>query len=87
MSEYINNQTKRKEQLKAVLVRLHEGQTVEQVKTEFATLLKDVGPTEIAALEQTLIAEGLPEQEIKRLCDVHVAVFRDSLETQVKPDT
>jgi DUF438 domain-containing protein len=87
VSEYINNQTKRKEQLKAVLVRLHEGQSVEQVKAEFATLLKDVGPTEIAALEQTLIAEGLPEQEIKRLCDVHVAVFRDSLETQVKPDT
>jgi DUF438 domain-containing protein len=87
MSEYINNQTKRQEVLKGVIRQLHEGKTVEEVKGEFSALLQDVGASEIAALEQALIDEGLPEMEVKRLCDVHVAVFRESLEVQAKPDT
>jgi DUF438 domain-containing protein len=87
MSEYINNQIKRKEMLKRVIRQLHEGRTVEEVKGGFAALLRDVGATEIAEIEQALIEEGLPETEVKRLCDVHVAVFRESLEAQARPDT
>jgi DUF438 domain-containing protein len=87
MSEYIDNQTRRKEALKSVIRRLHEGETVEAVKAEFAAVLQDVGASDIAQVEQALIDEGLPETEVKRLCDVHVAVFRDSLEEQAKPDT
>ena len=87
MSEYINNQTERREILKRLIRELHEGKTVEDVKEEFAALLRDVGATEIAEIEQALIAEGLPETEVKRLCDVHVAVFRESLDTQAKPET
>lgn len=87
MSEYINNQTQRQETLKRVIRQLHEGKSVEEVKGEFAALLRDVGASEIAALEQALIDEGLPETEVKRLCDVHVAVFRESLEAQRKADT
>jgi hypothetical protein len=49
-------------------------------------LLQDVGASEVAEIEQALIAEGFPEMEIKRLCDVHVAVFRESLEAQAKPE-
>lgn len=86
MSEYINNRTKRQEILKRLIRQLHEGKTVEDVKQEFAVLLRDVGAAEIAAIEQALIAEGLPETEVKRLCDVHVAVFRESLDTQAKPE-
>jgi DUF438 domain-containing protein len=87
MSEYINNQAKRRETLKRLIHELHEGKTVDDVKAEFATLLKDVGAAEIAEIEQALIAEGLPEMEIKRLCDVHVAIFRESLDVQPKPET
>jgi len=36
-------------------------------------------------LEQGLIDEGLPESEVKRLCDVHVEVFRHSLDKREKP--
>ena len=86
MSEYINNQTKRKETLKMLIRELHAGKTVEDVKDEFAALLRDVGATEVAEMEQALIAEGLPEMEIKRLCDVHVAVFRESLDAQPSPE-
>ncbi len=85
MSEHINNSTRREETLKAVIRRLHQGETVEAVKADFAQLLRDVGPSEIAELEEALITEGLPEAEVKRLCDVHVAVFRESLDTQAPP--
>jgi len=87
VSEHIDNQTKRKEALKWLLRQLHEGKTIEEVKGEFAALLQDVSAMDIAAIEQELIAEGMPETEIKRLCDVHVALFRESLEAQEKPDT
>ena len=86
MSEYINNTEKRKELLKKVIRQLHEGKTVDEVKAEFAALLEEVGPVEIAQIEQALIEEGFPEMEIKRLCDVHVAVFRESLDQQVPPE-
>jgi len=77
----------KKEALKRVIHQLHEGKSVDAVKEEFAALLEDVGPTEIADLEQQLMDEGLPATEIQRLCDVHVAAFRDSLDTQEDPES
>ena len=50
------------------------------VKPRFAALIGDIEPAEIAAIEEALMAEGLPEDEVKRLCDVHVQVFADALE-------
>ncbi len=87
MSEAINNASQRQELLKRMIQELHAGKTVEEVKAAFASLLQDVGAGEVAAMEQALIAEGMPEEEIKRLCDVHVAVFRESLDTQARPET
>lgn len=66
---------------------LHRGKSVDEVKERFRTLIKDIGATEISQLEQRLINEGLPEEEIKRLCDVHVSVFRDALDLQLSPET
>ena len=31
-------------------------------------------------MEQKLIEGGVPDSEVKRLCDVHVQVFADALE-------
>ena len=83
----ITNRNQQEEALKHVIQQLHEGKTVEEVQEEFATLIEDVGAMDIAELEQALIEEGMPESEIQRLCDVHVAVFRDSLEREARPDT
>lgn len=79
MSEYIDNYTRRREALKGIMRQLSAGQSVEHIKAEFRELLAEVDATEIAMLEQALIEEGVPELEIKRLCDVHVAVFEDAL--------
>lgn len=87
MSEYINNVTRRKEIIKNVLQQLHEGTPVDEVKKEFAELVQQASSTEIAEVEQMLIDEGLPATEIQKLCDVHVAVFRESLDSQTSPET
>ncbi len=70
----------RKEVLKKLIKRLHEGADFEEIKQEFQELMKDVTPTEIAQMEEELVNEGMPREEVQRLCDVHIAVFRESLE-------
>jgi DUF438 domain-containing protein len=79
------SQQERQQALKKMIRKLHEGASVDEVKKEFAALLSQGDSVEIVELEQALIAEGLPETEIKRLCDVHVAVFRESLDSTTAP--
>ena len=67
-------------ELHAIVKDLHAGKTVEEVKPRFEELIQDVEATEIAAMEQKLIEGGVPDSEVKRLCDVHVQVFADALE-------
>lgn len=87
MSEYINNVSRRKEILKNVLRQLHQGRSVDEVKAEFGALAREAGSAEIAEIEQMLMEEGVEAEEIQRLCDVHVAVFREGLDQQTSPDT
>lgn len=69
------------ETLKKIIRSLHEGKDSAAARAEFARLLGQVQPNEIAAMEQELIREGMPVGEIHKLCDLHVNVFRESLET------
>ncbi len=82
MSEFINNQTLRKEKLKEALRQIHAGKPYEEVKAAFAEMLREASAGEIAEIEQALIADGLPVNDIQYLCDVHVAMFRESLDRQ-----
>jgi len=68
--------------LKELIKRLHAGANLEEVKKEFRGPLGMVTPTEIAQIEEELIAEGMPKGEIQQLCDLHLAVFQESLERQ-----
>ena len=70
----------RLEALHQIVKDLHAGKSVEEVKPAFEELIADVEATEIAAMEQKLIEGGVPDSEVKRLCDVHVQVFADALE-------
>ncbi len=75
----------RHEVLKGIIRDLHKGVDITILKKRFHDLIKDIDPSEIAKMEQKLIEEGMPESEIKRLCDVHVAVFKESLEKKAAP--
>jgi PAS domain S-box-containing protein len=72
----------RKKALKEVLKQLHAGIPPGEVKERFRQLLEEVSPLEIAKIEQELIGEGISREEIQRLCDVHLAVFKEQLEKQ-----
>lgn len=85
MSELINNREMRKETLKNIIKQLHEGKTVDQVKGQFDKAFDGVAASEISEAEAALVAEGVPVEEIQSLCDVHAAVFKDSLEEQNEP--
>lgn len=79
-SEPLSDPEARQEVLKGIIRDLHKGEDVEVLKGRFRELIQDVSPSEIANMEQRLIEEGMPESEVKRLCDAHVAVLRESLE-------
>jgi DUF438 domain-containing protein len=68
--------------LKEVIKQLHAGVPPEQVKGEFKKLLETTSSEEIAKIEQELVKEGMPREELQRLCDVHLAVFSDQLGKQ-----
>jgi DUF438 domain-containing protein len=87
MSEYINNTEKRKNLIKELLKKIHAGTSVESLKSEFSTLLDDTNAAEITQVEQMLIEEGMPAEEIQHLCDVHVLLFKDTLDDTQSPET
>jgi len=71
--------------LKQIIKDLHKGADRKALTERFQELIRDVAPTEIAQMEQQLMAEGMPQDEIKKLCDVHVEVFRAALDKKVMP--
>ena len=77
----------RLEALKQIIKDLHAGHPMDELTQRFGELIEDVEASEIAAMEQRLIAEGMPESEVKRLCDVHVQVFSGALEGHEKVKT
>jgi uncharacterized protein len=67
------------EDLKRLIKDLHAGLSLEAARDRFGKMIKGVDAAEIAAMEQSLIDEGFPVEEIQRLCDVHAAVFEKAL--------
>lgn len=80
MSQVINNREYRQKVLKELIKQLHDGADPEIVKRKFQEVFEGVAAKEISDLEQSLIAEGLPVEEVQRLCDVHASVFKGSIE-------
>jgi DUF438 domain-containing protein len=87
MSELINNNAQRQQKLKELIHKLHDGATVESVKEEFSQLTEGISPSEITEMEQALVDEGMPVEEIQGLCDVHASVFKGSIKDIHSDDT
>lgn len=77
---------RRQELLKGLVRELHDGASTADVKARFDELVRDVDAAEVAMMEQALIAEGMPVEEVQRLCDVHVTVFKESLDDGTLPE-
>ncbi|HCT94610.1 MAG: hemerythrin [Bacteroidetes bacterium GWE2_39_28] len=79
MSEYINNSSQRKALLKHMIQELHQGEAPEMVKSRVKELLKNIPYNEVVEVEQELISEGLPEEEVLKFCDIHSSVLEGSI--------
>lgn len=88
MSEFINNRevnplnkTERQQLLKDIIKELHDGKSVEDVKKRFQQAIDKISVNEISQMEQALMTEeGISVEEVQRLCSVHSAVFKGSIE-------
>jgi hypothetical protein len=72
----------KKRMLKEVIKELHGGASPTAVKEKFKEVLKGTKPEDIAKIEQELVKEGMPREELQRLCDVHMAVFGEQVQDQ-----
>ncbi len=73
-------------ELKKLILALHDDEPFEKVKARFDALIGDISPERLAAIEQQLIEEGMPVEEVQRLCDLHVGVIRQGLRQGGKLD-
>ncbi|GAF74556.1 unnamed protein product, partial [marine sediment metagenome] len=83
MSELIDNRAHRIRTLKHVIKRLHEGAAPKEVKAQLAAIVRETDATEIAEMEQELIADGMPVEEVRAMCDLHAEVLK---EVMVQPE-
>ena len=80
MSEFLNNSERRKDLLKHMILQLHKGEAPESVRLQLTTLLRGIPYNEVVQVEQELINEGLPTEEVLKFCDIHTAALEGSIE-------
>ena len=84
MSGLIDNRAHRIAILKDIIKHLHSGAAPELVKDRLRELVGQTDATEIMAMEQQLMAEGMPVEEVRSMCDLHSQVTCDVL-VQIAP--
>ena len=80
-----NHEYKKKKMLE-MLKKLHDNVDVEEVRNEFKSMLKSISPLEIPVLEQELVKEGMSPKDIVKMCNIHVEIFRESVEGSGKKE-
>ncbi|MFW6049075.1 MAG: DUF438 domain-containing protein [Candidatus Bipolaricaulota bacterium] len=70
----------KKKRIKELLRRINETGELGELKEEFKELLGSISPLEIPMVEQEMMEEGMDAKEITRMCDIHVELFRESVE-------
>ncbi len=79
MSEIIDNRARRIATLKEIIQHLHRGEAPEAVRGRLREMVRQTDAGEIMAMEQELIAGGMPVEEVRSMCDLHSQVTRDVL--------
>lgn len=75
MDEITENSLSRRELLKHMILQLHGGEAPNEVRKRLVELLKSIPYNEVVQVEQELINEGLPEEEVLKFCDIHTQVL------------
>ena len=73
----------RNTKLKNLILRLNQGEDLESVRADFVRDFESVSVHDIVKAEQGLIDDGLPMQEVQKLCDLHSALFHGKTEAEL----
>lgn len=63
-----------------IIRKLHAGVEVNELSKKFGEVIKTLTPSEILQIEEELIKEGASREEIQKLCDLHLTLFKNTLE-------
>ena len=74
------DEKQRKERIKGLLWEINERAEIGELKEEFKDLLREISPLEIPMMEQEIMEEGVDAEEIASMCDIHVELFRESVQ-------
>ncbi len=85
MTELLDNRAYRIRTLKHIIKHLHEGKAPEEVKEQLRSLVKECDSTDIAQMEQELMLDGVPMEEIMGMCDLHSQVVSEILVQRPTP--
>lgn len=77
----------RKQLIKSYLTRLSSGEDLESVREDFKKSFEGVSSSEIMDAEEELLAAGMDKAEVRKLCDVHSALFHGETESEKNPST
>jgi DUF438 domain-containing protein len=72
----------KKKLLKEIIKQLPDGAPPEEVKEKFKDALRGITSDDIVKAEQELVKEGMPREELQKLCNVHMAIFAEQLQEQ-----
>ena len=86
MDELTNTPRSRKELLKHMIIQLHQGEAPDEVRARLVSLLKNIPYNEVVQVEQELINEGLPEEEVLKFCDIHTQVLEGHIDQSEAKD-
>jgi uncharacterized protein len=70
----------KKKALRDIIRDLHAGLPVEVARDRFRREVGSVSTSELVEIEQSLIDDGLPPEEVARFCNVHVLLVQDGLD-------
>jgi DUF438 domain-containing protein len=80
VSKNIDNSSFRKAKLKELILKLHSGESPDRVERELVRTLGSIPYGEVVEVEQELLAEGLPQEEVLKLCDIHSSVLEGNVD-------
>ena len=77
---------KRKDLIKSYIERLSQGEDLEGVREDFVKNFKGVSSSEIMDAEEDLLNSGADKEQVRKLCDIHSALFHGMTENENKKD-
>jgi len=75
MTNLLQNSEEKKKLLKHMMLELHRGEAPDEVRKQLARLLQSIPYNDVVEVEQELINEGIPAEEVLEFCDIHTQVL------------